>query len=102
MSNKLHSISIVALIILYVSPVIISYLMTLMPNTPVDQDQWAVLQAILMGVYNIPLVVVSAVLLFFANKKRMSNTGSSALYYTSILVSVIGICLMLIWGIFKP
>ena len=97
--QKIESVSKYLLILVFLSPLLgllLSYI-----GQDSEAVQYAGLQGLLMGVYNLPFLVVSLLSFMlgssFLNKGK--NKSSTITFMISILSSIIGTIHMLAWGV---
>lgn len=97
-TEKIRKLATYLIILLFLAPVI-GTLLSLV-GTSKEAQQYGVLQVILMGMYNIPFLVVSFICLFGGNSVVLSKPKLSRILLTiSLLSSVLGVIAMLAWGL---
>lgn len=97
--QKIETVSKYLLILVFLSPLLgllISYF-----GQDAEAAQYAGLQGILMGVYNLPFFVVSLLSFMFASSLLNSgkSKASTITFMISILSSIIGTVQMIAWGV---
>jgi hypothetical protein len=96
--KKIKNVTAVLLAILFLAPILTSYLSSIGESADTRQYVWV--QAAVMGVYNLPFFIASLVTFLVGNRyaKKGKLSTSTRLYAVSIVSSVAGTAFMILWA----
>lgn len=97
--KNLKTISVILLVLVFISPILGTLISTI--GQSAETNQYAGLQWGLMGVYNLPFFIASIVAYLLGNSflRKQKDKASIISFSVSIISSIIGTVLMLIWGL---
>lgn len=97
--NNFKTFTLVLLVMLFFAPAIGA--IPLVIGQDAQTNQYAGLQWIVMGVYNLPFILVSMTTLLVGDKfyKKEKIGTAASLFFISIVSSLVGIVLMIAWGL---
>ena len=96
--KNIKTTSIVLLVLVFISPIIGTLISAIGQSS--EAQQYAVLQWGLMGVYNLPFFITSLITFLLGNSFLIKQKDRAAIvsFSISILSSIIGTILMLVWS----
>src|SRR5689334_16746908 len=95
--KNIKTISIILLVLVFISPVLGTLISAIGQNA--ETNQYAGLQWGLMGIYNVPFFIASLVTFLLGNSfsKKQKYKASVISFSISIISSTVGTILMLAW-----
>lgn len=97
--KSIKTISTVLLVLVFISPILGTLISAI--GQSAETNQYAGLQWGLMGVYNLPFFITSLVTFLLGNSFliKQKDKASIVSFSISIISSIIGTILMLVWGL---
>lgn len=96
--KNIEKLSKVLLILVFISPILGTLLSSIGQSS--ETNQYAGLQWVLMGVYNSPFLITSLVTFILGNSfaLKQKHKASVVSFSISVMSSIIGTVIMLVWG----
>ena len=98
-NQTLKKVATILLILVFIMPLVTTVMLSVGEST--DAKQYTGLGLIVLGVYNFPFLLASVIGIFFGSlfQRKLKEKASNISFVASIISSILGILLMLTWGL---